>query len=637
VLISGRLAVYQYYQKEYFDALTELRLAKVRGGIQGHGDNPAIIEGGIDLAFGMQATATGIFKQLLDDSKPAKVRNTAWFYLAKLAYMRGKWDEADTSLAKLNKETMSPVMADEAQSIAINLLIRNGRLAEAADQIKAVPPSSLWFGILNYNLASALGRAQRFEEALPYYEAVYDRKITTDYPDPEIPLALHDRARTAAGYSLIALENYYRAYVTFDRVRLTDIQANEALLGSGWAAFNLDRLDQALAAWQELLRRGLIYPEVQEAQMAIPYAYEKLGAAGEALLGYASAETAYEQELERIQAAKQQLQNGNLLDMLGLKTSRNSSWLEGVEPDVHQVINYVHKLVAQNQFQADTQRLRDLQGMKNELDQWQVKLDDYEDLTQARVDNRVQQADTVAAMDYPGTIAKLNDQRWALQTEIDRIQNQKDYLALTPDENRDLAERARNLLAASQQYSSELNQEQIDKAKLLYGVIYWQQAQNYHASLYQAQTNLAAVNLELEQLQQSYERVQGLVNEAPDLAPMAGRLALMQGRVETEQAELDRTMASLSDSLKQTLLAELETQRQRVTFFLSEARLAIARLYDGRIVDPDAKPGGNKTAIDPTSPLDPGANTDGDEIDPDIEQEIDTEIDPEHMKEGGAS
>lgn len=584
------VALFHYYQKDYFAALTELQLAQHEGGIQGHGVNPEIIEGGISLAFGMQTTAEHQFHQLLDESQPVEVRNTAWFYLAKLAYMRGQWEKTKESLARLDRDTLSQVMLEEADSIRINLKIRNNQLSDAATLLTEVPESSPWFGILNYNLASALGREQRFKEALPYYQDVYDREITTRYPDPEIPLALHDRARTGAGFSLLALEQYYRSYHTFNRVRLDDGQANQALLGSGWASFKRNRLNEALAPWQELLRRDTALPEVQEAQLAIPYAYEKLGAVGDALLSYASAETAFENELARINQARQQLLDGNLLTMLDLTSSVNSSWLEGVAPDVTQVINYVHDLVAQNQFQAQTQRLRDLQAMKDHLNNWQQKLTNYTDLTRDRIDFRLSEGDRVEQFEYPKVIRALYHQQWQLQQEITRIKEQKDYLAFSEPEQAELIERAQNAVALSQLLTAEISQEQIDKAQLMQGLLYWQQAQKYHIDLYQAQSSLTIANNEIKSLYDVYQRVLSLVNNANDLAPIAGRLTTMQSRVTGGQTQVDSAMAKLSDELKQDLITELNSQQIRLTYYLSEARLAIARLYDGRILDnEDAK------------------------------------------------
>ena len=99
--------LFEYYQGHYFEALSELMIAEERGGIQGHSDNPKLIEGGINLSFGMEQTAGEIFNALLSAdaegnfSRPLSVRNAAWFYLGKLRYLRGDWDGTEASFRNI--------------------------------------------------------------------------------------------------------------------------------------------------------------------------------------------------------------------------------------------------------------------------------------------------------------------------------------------------------------------------------------------------------------------------------------------------------------------------------------------------------------------------------------------------------
>jgi len=81
-------ALYHFFQGEELQALTELMLAHKHGGIQGHGDNPAIMQAGISLAYGMADDAQALFLELLDQNRPEHVRNAAWYYLARLHYLR---------------------------------------------------------------------------------------------------------------------------------------------------------------------------------------------------------------------------------------------------------------------------------------------------------------------------------------------------------------------------------------------------------------------------------------------------------------------------------------------------------------------------------------------------------------------
>lgn len=41
--------LYEYHQGNAFEALTQLAVAREQGGIEGHGDHPALVEGGLML------------------------------------------------------------------------------------------------------------------------------------------------------------------------------------------------------------------------------------------------------------------------------------------------------------------------------------------------------------------------------------------------------------------------------------------------------------------------------------------------------------------------------------------------------------------------------------------------------------
>ena len=61
------VALYEYYQGNAFEALTRLNVAAAEGGIDGHGDHPALVEGGLMLSYGMTQEAGALFRALLDE------------------------------------------------------------------------------------------------------------------------------------------------------------------------------------------------------------------------------------------------------------------------------------------------------------------------------------------------------------------------------------------------------------------------------------------------------------------------------------------------------------------------------------------------------------------------------------------
>ncbi|MFC6977541.1 hypothetical protein [Microbulbifer taiwanensis] len=91
-------ALYDYFQGNYFDALSTLLVAGQRDAILTHRDNAALIEGGISLGFGLRRHAAELFEQQLqqsdgDSEAETRHRKVAWLKLAELNYLQetGHW------------------------------------------------------------------------------------------------------------------------------------------------------------------------------------------------------------------------------------------------------------------------------------------------------------------------------------------------------------------------------------------------------------------------------------------------------------------------------------------------------------------------------------------------------------------
>lgn len=156
--------LYHYYQGEAFHALTLLAVARERGGIQGHGDHPLLVEGGLMLSWGMVGEAGRLFSRLLADGAGTArvtedVRNRAWFYLGKVHYLSGHPDQAYESLQRVDTELLAadyPELYQEWCYLQAELARTHesyGGTAEAGRLASLLPEDSLWRVYLEYNLA----------------------------------------------------------------------------------------------------------------------------------------------------------------------------------------------------------------------------------------------------------------------------------------------------------------------------------------------------------------------------------------------------------------------------------------------------------------------------------------------------
>ena len=581
-------ALYQYYQGKYFEALSELMVAEQRGGIKGHGDNPKLIEGGISLSFGMEQKAGDIFNQLLapDDTgkytRPVEVRNAAWYYLGKLRYLRGEWDGTEESFSHIEGR-FDPSLLPELEALAINLSIRRNKLDVATAQLDKVRNNPQWMPYLYYNLGSAYSRAQQYDQALTYYNALTELPISEIPTEREEQLALYDKALTAAGYSELLRGQYPQAIKTFSRIRLDSPLSNRALLGYGWAAAEQEDYALALKPWQELGRRSLVYAAVQEAQIAVPFAYEKLGAPGQALLSYMSAETAFEKEIARIDDVAAELQQLDLLTALNIKDTDNRNWFlldenNAVEP----TLTYLTELFSLNNFQGAVQELRDLIGIQQQLNVWQERLDAYTYMLEQREINRAKHLQSIAERQLGANLERMLGKRDQLNRELERIVAEKDFLALSDadsSEIRDIVQRMEKNVALLNR-AGEGDEEYDEGLRRYRGLLYWDASEKFPQRQWEVRKAINQLDTAIADATANLQRLNTAIVEAPDIAPYRARIAALTERLTTQKSKIDAATMLAEQSLRGSVLAELTEQKARLQHYLSQARLSVARLYD---------------------------------------------------------
>lgn len=598
------VSLFHYYQQDYLSALTELMIADTRDGIQGHGEHPELITGGISLAFGMENHAERLFYHLLqDESRPQSVRDGAWFYLGKLHYTRGNWNDAEQSFARVSQE-FSPSLTAEINALRINLQIRREQLVPIP--LKQLNEKQLrdWSAYALYNMGAAYARIGDYGQAREYYRAM----TATDVPDTvkarREHRALLDKAYTALGYSFLLEKSYSAAITEFTRVRLNNPLAHQALLGYGWAALEQEKYAEALRPWQVLRERSLIYPEVQESLLALPYAYEKLGAEGEALAAYETAERMLGAELQRLQEMRATLTEGELLTLIGsppqsdeslreetedptmltaVVTDDGANWLKLDKTSIIKTRSaYLSQLFAQNEFQTAVLDLRDLLRMRQLLQAWQPKLEIYAELLHEKQTLRTTREQQLTQQSLHDQQAKLRAEHQKLSEKLQKIASDEDYLAFADDNSRDLyrlVERSQITLQRMRQRGDDVAQEQTS-LDLLRGILLWQAAQEFPDRLWRSEKNRLISERALNDLDATSARIEKISSTHVDIEPMLARIAQLETDTATQLVQTDAMIATRSAQLRGQIDQHLEHQQRRLNAYLAQAHLAIARLYD---------------------------------------------------------
>lgn len=605
------VALYHYYQQDYIAALAELMVADTRDGIQGHGDNPELIAGGVSLAFGMQHHAEGVFNQILqDERRPQSVRDAAWFYLGKLHYSRGDWAAAEQSFARVSRE-FKPSLRAQMQALQINIRIRNKNYTDLtldnidSDELRAWSPYTF------YNLGAAHAREGNFASAQQFFNELIDIDVVDNPVRRKEQWALQDKAYTAIGYSYLAEKKYAAAIREFTKVRLDGVFANQALLGYGWAAVAQEEYDEALRPWQLLRSRSLMYPAVQESLLALPFAYEKLGAQGEAVNAYQSAEELLAREINLIRDMRATLTEGELLTLIGSEplsaedakkvlrgddaeagtltaavTDDGQNWLK---LDTTSIIKtrsaYLNELFAKNTFQTAVLDLRDLLRLQTLLQNWLPKLDAYRELLLQKQAQRDRQEQQLAQHSALQKEQKLQLERATLAQQLAQISSSDNYMALADDETRALyvrIERGQQTIArmkSAGQDTSELE----TRIKMFGGILLWRAAQQYPAQLAAQQGELKKIDATLVHIAQTRNNIEEITATSIDIQPRLARLQVLQKEVSVHLENTDQLIAQQSRLLRQQVDQQLAAHEKRLNNYLAQAHLAVARLYDAEL------------------------------------------------------
>ncbi|GAB1258606.1 hypothetical protein NBRC116494_31080 [Aurantivibrio plasticivorans] len=581
------VTLYEYYQGNHFEALTELMVAEQHDGIQGHADNPKLIEGGISLAFGMEQKAGNIFTELLksdgDNLRPLEVRNAAWFYLAKLRYLRADWNGTEASFSKISGDIEEDELTAELEALRISLAIRRNDLDAAQEAMDDADHIRDWRHYLYYNMGNAYSRAQRYDEAQRYYDRLEKLEFSESPVVREEQLVLYDKALTAAGYAHVLAGEPEDAIDEFKQVRLDSRFSNQALLGYGWAEFERGKYSRALRPWQVLEKRALIHPSVQEATIAVPYTYEKMGANGQALLSYLDAEGAFLKEIERIDQVLLDIEQLDLLSALKIEDVDNRNWLlidedTGVQPH----LTYLVELFSRNEFQASVQELRDLLHIEKQLGLWLDRIDAYDYMLQQREVNREQQLQRLAQRNLREKVEELDKRRAVLKAQMNNIVENNRYFTLAEGLDADNYEIVQSIAANLEKLerAGEPVAEYREMYRRFYGLLYWQASEDFSERKWQIEKRINVIDKGLEQAQKQLERFDSIRSEAPDILPYRNRLADLNIRLDTQALRAIEAVEMAENTLRGAIADELNKQKRRLQHYLSQARLSVARLYD---------------------------------------------------------
>ncbi|MGH8196886.1 MAG: tetratricopeptide repeat protein [Steroidobacteraceae bacterium] len=571
--------LFHFYQHDHFDALVRLAAYRDQGRLTAHARDSELLRGGLFLSLGQHREAREIFERLLaDPSTPPQVRDKAWFYLGKVLYAAGLFDESERALRSVSGTLPVELESERRLLVAQGLMYRQ-RYDQAIAELESWQGPRHWLAYGQFNLGVALVRVGQAKRGLELLGSV--GQLVTEWPEL---IALRDKANLAIGYAHLQAGEPAAARLALDRVRLSGPQSSKALLGAGWADASAKQYEAALLPWQELQGRNLLDAAVQESYLAVPYAYAELGAMAQAVEYYEKAIAAYDAERARIGESVEAIRAGRLLAAaLAAGRDGREGWFGQLTdvPDSPES-RYLYHLLAGHEFQEGLKNYRALDSMARNLSAWSDSLGAFTDMVETRQQAFAMRLPAADARLASVDVATINGRRDELQARFESALAERDVYALATDEERgwiDMldavdAELARNPGGATLDDARE-------KARLARGVLLWKLDGAWKVRSWQANRALRDLNASVYDARTRQTASMRARGGAPERnATLGARVKKVSPRVEELAVRVGAAQSAQGARLADIAIAELEAQRQRLDEYSVQARYALATIYD---------------------------------------------------------
>jgi len=581
-------ALYQAYQGQYFDALERLdaELAQHRridepqlDSLQYHIRQADFSVGDFELRYRMHLRAGRAIRAVLDADVDQLVKNEAAYRLARIEFQKDQPEDALQALERI-QGTVPENIRDDIEFLRANVFLALGRPADAVEVLKRLQGAQSLKGFAAYNLGIALLQSGHSLEGLRQL----DRAGQVDSLEAATA-AMRDKSNMVLGSVMLRSEDYAHAQLAFDRVRLEGPYSNRALLSTGWAEVSAHDYQKAVVPWGILIGRDPTDAAVQEAKLALPFAYSKLRVYGRAARLYGQALDSFGKELERVDASMRSIRAGSFLKALVREeVKQDNVWVVRLRtlPDTPETF-YLTELMASNDFQTALHNYLDLEDLHRRLIAWQGGFGAFQDLIRLRrgnyepllpqVDARFRELDSQMRVRF--------EQRDHLQKRLQDILTAPRPTLLATADERVALERLRQIESALQHVSGPECAVLQTRVQHLQGVLTWRLYTEYPERLTQAHKDLHELNDNVRILQEKYTAfVRARQAAVHSYAGYEQSISRLRTRVGEALERVDTLQARQGHVIEAVAIEELNSRRQRLEAYQLQARYAVADSYD---------------------------------------------------------
>ncbi|HTN50703.1 MAG TPA: tetratricopeptide repeat protein [Burkholderiaceae bacterium] len=574
-------SLFYFFQGRYFTSVTRLMVSQQFGRLSPHDDEAEILRGGLFLSYGLHREAGEVFATLIQKGAKQPVRDRAWYYLAKIRYQRGLYLESQDALGRIEKALPGALEEDRAL-LQANVLMARGNYAEASRVLDTLAKGPNPSSYARYNLGVALIKSGDPARGTTQLDGIGKMPaVTEEYR------SLRDRANVALGFASLQEGRGEQARVYLERVRLSGMFSNKALLGFGWAAAEQGQMKVALVPWSELAGRTPHDAAVLEAKLAMPYALADLGANSQALGLYQDAIGAFDRENADLDTSIAAIRSGKLLEgLIASNPGEEMGWFWNISqlPEIEgrPLGAHLAHLMATHPFQEAFKNYRDLLYLSRNLQQWQDSLGVLRDMLANRRQGYAERLPQVLAREQALNLEGFERQGTELQSELERVEREADVAAFATPQERELQarlDRVREILERAG------NDPEVAPARERYrrvaGALLWQQTDQFSARLWNAKKGMQELSRNLAQAQRLEAALSASqTDETARLEAFAQRIDALSARVDAMVPRVAALAQEQQVAVQELAVAELQQQKERLAEYGTQARFAVAQIVD---------------------------------------------------------
>ncbi len=587
---------YYYLNEDYQSAYNQL--SQLRANNQVNTTTLNVLESTLLLALGLEDKALSVFQSI--DQKSAAVPAKAWLYLARRLQVLGNWPLADAAAKTAYDSKTRPLAHIEAQE-ALHILVQCA--AEQEDTRSA----NLYFNLMaERGKWSDYARYNLLVGSIEGYASIYeiDRQVKNAaffIGESEENLALLDRMFLLGGVYMMGEGRFKNAENFLKQVRQDGPYAAPALLEYGWSRLEQSRFEDALQPWRVLQAKyENWHPAVIESVLAIPYTMEKMNATTQALYGYERVEKRLVVMLAELKEQQQASSISQWLEQWLTEQQGQWGWRRhnNIIDQAKPMSRNLMSLLASSSVRAQLDDLHDLKRMQQDLSNQLQQLDYWQETANSR-------QQYLRSVDGARRLQLLEQRYQRLQLIVDDLENQwqqeqKSALAFAGQAQQVQINRVKNAvpLIKSLKENAAADVDLIgymERWRRVRGVLVWQMNEErperervVGLEIRQLREQLALLNIQLNHSQIALSgSVTGWQGYTARIAQAKQKIqSLQQGISLLEQHQQQQIIASVQNDLLQ--------QQQKLTQYLAQARLALARLYDDHLQRSLASAGGEQ-------------------------------------------